>query len=318
MKRFLFLLAGVGVLFVAANFFTVFLFHHFLHYEPQYLTYLKPFSTLRGSYDLLITGDSHALAAWRNLKSPSVANLAFGADNELDIQRKIAFLNRHGIRSKIHLFETDAHVVSSYREKANNNDLSVNLESAASPLRLRLLVYMPYVFDPRIKPDIEVLFKRVLKKVFNQPGKLVNGEKKDEDAQFLGRANEQFLSGRVSEVFTRQLEENVAVIKGSGAELVFILYPLQQNYLDLIGDSPLYHNAHEFVKRLAGKEGARILDYTKAVCRDSNFINQDHLRHGRLFFQAAVLEALKGSGDQEPQCLDENPPLNLEFLVAPP
>lgn len=250
-------------------------------------------------YTYFISGDSHANDCWRySDKREDVLDFSFPGDNYIDIKRKLKYLESKGVTFEYHLMEIDQQVFSTYREKTNNNDLSMYYEKAPQVLHLR--GYFPLFFNPRVWDDMTDLFKR------NIEEELSNGETVVDTSSMQARAETQFLDEEFSHRMAENFDKVLALNMEFGANPVFLKYPFYPSYSELIAVSEVKLQADSLVDaKLNSINEVIVLNFEGIICDTNSFYNQDHVNtKGASLVSKAVFGCLEENNCILSDCFD--------------
>jgi hypothetical protein len=218
-------------------------------------------------YRYLVTGDSHANAVWRRDSNPDILDMTFPGDNQVDVRKKIHFLRINGITYDTHLYQADEHILTDYREKTNNNDLSSNFDTKMVWIKIRKL--LPLVTDPRIGESLLNKFSGAEKDSSDMPHSI-------DESKMKQRCKVQY-DTKLSNKMVNFFSENVKLEKESDASIVFVQYPLYDTYFELVNQAFVFKVSRDSIFSIQEVAQVENLDFSRAFCKPRFFSDQDHL-----------------------------------------
>ncbi len=297
MAKFIRLILGIIGVLLSINFMVYALIG--IHSESRFYDYYKVVDKLdKTHFKYLVTGDSHANAVWRRGDNPEVLDMTFPGDNQVDINKKIAFLKINGISYDAHLYQADEHILTSYRERVNNNDLSSNFDSRIFWIKTRKL--LPLFTDPRVGESI-------LNKFRGNKGE--DEENKPENSVVDTSNMEQRCKVQYNTSFSNKMmnyiRRNLTVEAESNTPVVLIHYPLYGPYFELVRKTETFETLQDSLSLVEEQAKLEQLDYIQAICSPNSFSDQDHLNtKGAKLVREYSLNTLEQNSFKVSGCLD--------------
>ena len=212
-------------------------------------------------------------------------NFSAAGDSYQDMERKLSYLIRSGVTIDTLYLSVDAHMLSPYRERANNLDRSYTYASFTD---------YPSTFmglkDKLIRPSLP-FFRGKMSKVVRTA--VANGMRRlfgihapdskqvlhcwtelSEDERHRRareRAEKQFPTDNKSTILTQSLQAMVEQAHGVGITVIGIRFPITQTYAAMIAEQD--YGAH----RLLARQGIPIIDLSSSITDNRYFRDQDHL-----------------------------------------
>lgn len=214
-----------------------------------------------------------------------VANFSSNSDNYTDILRKVNYLVRHTGVKRIYI-SADDHMLSSYRERTNNQDISIVLTEAkdfehyTQYFKERYLKYYVVLFQPVVRTIVRTKIESwVSKKLFwrsadtgikNSSWEVISEQQKLANA--VERYYMQFPDPSISPSMYGSLTEIIRSCKAHQVELIAIKFPLTKEYLMSAAQAPFHTDS------IFDAHSIRVVDQ-REIFKDSSqfFLNQDHL-----------------------------------------
>ncbi len=284
MKKFLIQSALFGLLLTGLN---------LVLYRQGKALYFGNYAQADTTVSTFLLADSRGLSLNNFPADYGVANFSSNSDNYADMLRKLKYLIRHTQIRKLYI-SADDHMLSPYRERTNNQDISVVLTEATDYqnevqfLKERYLKYYVVLFQPVVRTIVrskmEAWVSRTITGAAKNNNTLQDGwAALDATARKQQAANRfvlQYPGNQPSAEMATALEQIAALCKENNIEIVAIQFPLSNEYLQWVNNTP--YRSVDLFKKLS----IPVLDY-RSVYKDSLFVfkNQDHLndRGGRLF-----------------------------------
>jgi len=255
-----------------------------IYIAGEYL-YLKEYKKNNLTFRSYLLADSHGLSLSSILEEYGIYNFSAGSESYYDMKRKLNFLIENTRVDTIYITIND-HTLSSYREISNNLDRSVYYSTKQDYnnyyLFLKDKIYSKVsLLQPKKR---EIIFEYVISNYSNLIMLNKHNNKKEikewhelskdeKNRLALNRFQTHFNEKNTSDNLYKELCEIVEICKRENIILIGVLFPLSQEYLDLLGNDKENKSIDMF-----NKEGITVLDFREEFMKNSNlFYNQDHL-----------------------------------------
>lgn len=266
------------------------------------LLYIKAKALYFGNYGIVDTTSSRFLLAdSRGIslngfpKQYGVANFSSNSDNYIDILRKVKYLIRHTPVKRIYI-SADDHLLSSYRERTNNQDISIVLTTSEdynnyfNYVKERYLKYHIVLFQPVVRTIVRTKYEAwVTKNLFTENTEPLISDKERSweslpEQEKMANASDrhllQFPDQLPSPKMYQALTMIIKLCKENKVELVGIKFPLTKEYMLAAWKTPFQTDS------VFRSHSISILDYRDLYKDNAGFFrNQDHLNDegGRQF-----------------------------------
>lgn len=240
--------------------------------------YFDDYNNVELDKNIYLLADSHG-AALGKFENSNIFNFSAASDSYYDLKLKLKFLIRKA-DVKIVLLSADDHILSPYRDNANNKDRSVFFSSGSD-----FTYYSQYIWDRYIDYNLVLLNSKYgsLLKNYLKSGLSPAETEKDEnwDARpkeikrelSIKRFEKQFAYNSESENSREDLREIIKICKENNINLLGIKFPISEAYNQIKGNHS--YKADEIFK----ENDLKILNFNqlKSFQNDSLFKDQDHL-----------------------------------------
>ena len=255
--------------------------------------YFGNYATVDTTASRFLLADSRGLSLNGFPKQYGVANFSSNSDNYVDILRKVKYLIRHTSVKRIYI-SADDHMLSSYRERTNNQDISIVLSAPedynnyALYIKERYLKYYIVLFQPVVRTIVRTKYEAwVTNNLFARNAETSNKERSWDsrpEVEKMTKASERYLQQFPDQIQStsmyRSLNEIITFCKENKVELLGIKFPLTKEYMLAATNTPFQTDS------VFRSHSISILDYRDLYKDNAGFFrNQDHLNDegGRQF-----------------------------------
>lgn len=282
MKKFLLQTLLFGLLLAALN---------GLLYQQGKALYFGNYGKVDTAATCFLLADSRGLSLNNFPADYGVANFSSNSDNYADMLRKLQYLLRHSHIKQLYI-SADDHLLSSYRERTNNQDISVVLtessdyENTFQFVKERYLKYYVVLFQPVVRTIVRSKIEAWVARNFGAASSkkpidnwsLVDSFTRTQQAQ--NRFILQYPDSQPSAAMVKALEQIIQLCKEHNIQLIAFRFPLTKEYLQQTDHMP-FHSNEVFMKW-----NVPVLDHSRLYMDSSHYFkNQDHLNDlgGRVF-----------------------------------
>lgn len=305
MKKFLYQILIFVVVFLMANLFV----YNFVTYDLLIEDYQVSAQKMN-EFDKFIFSDSHGWTitkgvpvSKKKLERENIYNFSYGGDSYVDILYKLNFLLRSNIRIDTLLISVDDHMLSSYREKWNNEERSIIYASSSlfldyNPINRVQFIHEKYLnrYLPLLNPNNSQLLRKYLLSLIlgsKEPEK--NDEKqtwykKSQTYRFnksKKRADLQYPSDFASITLKKALKQIIEISKNKNIDIIGLKFPLSPTYRTITKTKGYSAD------KMLTQSGFKVLNFQKMFNRETYFSDQDHVnKRGSIIFVDSLISKL--------------------------
>jgi len=246
-----------------------------------YSTNNENYNDYEYDYETYLFGDSRPFQLKQNLSRYKIFNAAVQGDSYQDIYRRISYISSKTNIKNI-IIQSDKHMLTTYRDKHNNNDktsIFTNLNDWDNSIAY---IYGKYIYPIFLDPTMKVVARTavynvmssLLRKVFKSNNISIPINQNFNEKKLLKRYNLQIGNQMQSSIQHKYLYKIIQFCELNNIDLFAINFPLQAKYLELVKRSKIDIN------KIMGRENIMLFDYSdRFINNDNYFLDQDHLNN---------------------------------------